>query len=155
MTTFEIDLHGHTWLEAQEEFIEFYNGTLDRVGNATSVQLGVIHGYGSTGEGGVIRERLRGFLQRFGDRLEFLKGEDFDGNPGLTIVIPLKRLPDRDGLLAEAIWKFCERPRSRSKVIGKFRKHGSPKVMQAVRSLEKEGRLTPRRKGAMKMYEAN
>ena len=46
MTTFGIDLHGHTWLEAQEEFIEFYNGTLDRVGNATRVQLGVIHGYG-------------------------------------------------------------------------------------------------------------
>ena len=155
MATFEIDLHGHTWLEAQEEFIKFYNGTLDRVDCATHVQLGVIHGYGSTGEGGVIRKRLRRFLQRFGDRLEFLKGEDLDGNRGLTIVTPIKRLPDRGGLLAEAIWEYCERPRSRSKVIGKFRKHGSPKVLQAVKSLEMEGRLTPRRKGAMKMYEAN
>ena len=50
--------------------------------------LDVVHGYGSTGEGGVIRGRLRGFLERHNDCLEFRPGENVDGNQGHTIVIP-------------------------------------------------------------------
>ena len=94
MGAFEIDLHGRTWLEAQEEFIAFYNHVLEGTGDTTGVQLSVIHGYGSTGEGGVLRKRLRGFLQRFADYLEFVPGEQLDGNPGHTVVAPLQQLPD-------------------------------------------------------------
>ena len=154
MGTFEIDLHDRTWLEAREEFIAFYNHVLEEAGDSSGVQLSVIHGYGSTGEGGVLRKRLRGFLQRFDDRLEFVPGEHLDGNLGHTVVAPLQRLPDRDGLLADEIWSYCERPRSKSKVIGKFRRSGTPKVIQAVRSLEKQGRLRRLSGRGEVMYEA-
>ena len=50
MGAFEIDLHRRTWLEAQEEFIAFYNHVLEETGDTSGAQLSVIHGYGSTGE---------------------------------------------------------------------------------------------------------
>ena len=154
MGTFEIDLHGRTWLEAKEEFIAFYNHVLEETGDTIGAQLSVIHGYGSTGEGGLLRKRLRGFLQRFADHLEFVPGEDLDGNPGHTVVAPLQQLPDKDGLLADEIWSYCERPRSRSKVIGRFRRNGAPKVIRAVRSLEKQGRLRRLSGRGQPLYEA-
>ena len=154
MGTSEIDLHGRTWLEAREEFIAFYNQVMEESSDSNGVQLSVIHGYGSTGEGGALRKRLRGFLQRFADRLEFVAEEDLDGNPGHTVVAPLQRLPDKDALLADEIWSYCERPRSKSKVVGKFRRNGTPKVIQAVRSLEKQGRLRRLSGRGEVMYEA-
>ena len=137
----ELDLHGRTWAEAQQEFVYFYNHSLDQATDPTGVQLRVIHGYGATGEGGVIRKRLRAFLEKHGDRLEFTPGESMDGNQGCTVVQPMKRLPDEDESLAEAIRNYCEQPRTQSKVVGKFRKHGQPKIMQAIKLLEKQGRL--------------
>ena len=65
-----------------------------------------------------------------------------DGNQGYTLVKPTKRLPGVDDLLAEAILEYCERPRTRSKIMGKFRSHGQPRILQAIESLEKQGRLT-------------
>ena len=141
MTERELDLHGRTWAEAQQEFVHFYNHSLDQATDPNSIQLRVIHGYGSNGEGGVIRKRLRAFLDRHSDRLEFTPGESMDGNQGCTVVQPMKRLPDEDESLAEAIWDYCERPRTQSKVVWKFHKHGQPKIMQAIKSLEKQGRL--------------
>ena len=64
----ELDLHGRTWAEAQQEFVHFYNHSLDQATDPNSIQLRVIHGYGSNGEGGVIRKRLRAFLDRHSDR---------------------------------------------------------------------------------------
>lgn len=58
-----IDLHGLTWTEAQAAFIEFYNGAVRQAGGKAG-SLNVVHGYGSTGTGGVLRTRLRGFLER-------------------------------------------------------------------------------------------
>ena len=95
-----LDLHGHTWAEALEAFIEFYNGSFQGPENTPVGRLEIVHGYGSTGEGGVLRSRLRGFLHRHEDCLEFRLGEDLDSNKGHTIVIPIKPLPDRFNLLA-------------------------------------------------------
>ena len=142
MAANELDLHGRIWSEALKEFIAFYNQSLGRAVNPTGVQLSVIHGYGSTGAGGVVRQRLRSFLERHADRLEFIPGERLDGNQGYTLVKPMKRLPDVDDLLADAILEYCDRPRTRSKIMGKFRSHGQPRIIQAIRSLEKQGRLT-------------
>ena len=88
MAANELDLHGRTWSEALQEFIAFYNQSLGRAVNPTGVQLSVIHGYGSTGAGGVVRRRLRAFLERHADRLEFIPGEKLDGNQGYTLVKP-------------------------------------------------------------------
>ena len=155
MESLNIDLHGLTWPEAQEEFINLYNGALAEAGKNPCGQLHVVHGYGSGGEGGVLRDRIRGLLLRFDDRLEFTPGERLDGNPGITIVTPLKRLPDIGGLLEEEILNYCMRPRSPGKISGKLRRHGSPRIARAIKSLHKQGRLRRLEVRGRIMYEAS
>ena len=100
-----LDLHGLTWAEAEVSFIEFYNQTVRPAGRA-AVRLDVVHGYGSSGIGGVLVTRLRGFLGRYESCLEFKAGERLDGNPGHTIVVPLKPLPSLRDQLSQDIWDF-------------------------------------------------
>ncbi len=152
MKTFEIDVHGLTWSESLEEFISIYNGSLSDQQELDSIEIRVIHGYGSTGEGGTLRRRLRGFLSRASSYLEFTPGEEVDGNQGLTIVHPIQQLPAINDWLGESILEYCLRPKSLSKVVGKFRRHGQPGVLQAVRKLEKQGRLEKIRKGRVTHY---
>ena len=148
-----LDLHGLTWAEAEASFIEFYNQTLRQAGK-DSVGLDVVHGYGSTGIGGVLLTRLRGFLGRYESCLDFQTGEKVDGNPGHTIVVPLKPLPSLRDQLSQDIWDFCDRPRSQSKIIGKFRRHGETAVLSSIKTLEKQKRLRPSNQGAHKLYQA-
>ena len=53
----------------------------------------IIHGYGSTGEGGTIRTRLRKFLERHSALLEYQIGEDVDDNMGHTFIHPVEPTP--------------------------------------------------------------
>ena len=152
MTHHELDLHGRTWSEALQDFIDFYNHSFDHATDPATVQLSVIHGYGSTGVGGTIQKRLRAFLVKRSDYLEFTPGENMDGNQGCTIVKPIKRLPDEKELLVEAIWNYCERSRTQSKIMGEFRKHGQPEIIQAIRSLEKRGWLVRHSSGGLVRY---
>jgi hypothetical protein len=148
-----LDLHGLTWTEAQAAFIDFYNSAVRRTdGNAG--RLDVVHGYGSTGTGGVLRTRLRGFLERYNSYFEFQPGENVDGNLGHTIVVPLKPLPSLGEQLAEDIWAYCERPRTQSKIIGKFRRHGTTEVVGAIKALEKQQRLHTLIRGPLRLYQA-
>lgn len=147
----QIDLHGKTWTEALAEFIECYNCAMPSKGAAA---LDVVHGYGSTGAGGAIRTRLRAFLDKYPQCLEYQTGESVDGNQGHTIVKPLQRLPDTGGLLAEQVWEYCESPRTVSKIAGRFRRYGDPQVQQAIRTLRKQGRLRLLSKGRFKEYKA-
>lgn len=62
-----IDLHGLTVPEAIAEYVGAHNRLMAR-GYRGKVE--VIHGYGSSGEGGVIREKLRAFLAAHRDRFE-------------------------------------------------------------------------------------
>jgi len=148
-----LDLHGLTWAEAEASFIEFYNQTIRQAGK-DAVRLDVVHGYGSTGTGGVLGIRLRKFLGRNESRLDFQTGEKVDGNPGHTVVVPLKPLPYLREQLSQDIWDFCDRPRSQSKIIGKFRRHGEPVVLSTIKTLEKQKRLRPSNQGAHKLYQA-
>jgi len=152
----EIDLHEKTWHEALAEFIAFYNEAIQRAAGGPPARLNVIHGYGSSGSGGVLRKRLRNFLEeqtRHG-RLEFTPGEHADANPGHTLVQPLQPLPTAHELLAEEIWAYCARPRTHSKISGKFRRHGEPTVKAAIESLVKQRRLRVVGKGTRKTLEA-
>ncbi|MGA3371358.1 MAG: Smr/MutS family protein [Terracidiphilus sp.] len=84
-----IDLHAYTVPEALREFVRFYN---DCVRGGFHGRLEVIHGYGSSGVGGSIREELRRYLKAhaaiFG---EFLAGESLR-NPGVTVLYPRETL---------------------------------------------------------------
>jgi hypothetical protein len=148
-----LDLHGLTWAEAQVSFIEIYNRTLCQAGK-NAVRLDVVHGYGSTGTGGVLRTRLRGFLGRYEACLDFQIGEKVDSNPGHTIVVPLKPLPSLLDQLSQDIWDFCDLPRSQNKIIGKFRRHGQMAVLSTIKTLEKQKRLRPSNQGTHKFYQA-
>ena len=145
-----LDLHGKTWIEAQTAFVDFYNGAMGRAGGNSPGRLDVIHGYGSTGEGGVLRDRLRAYLARNADYLQFTAGEHLDGNPGHTLVVPLRPLAG----LEQEILAYCAEPRAVTKITGKFRRHGLPEVRRVLASLEKQKRVEVVRKGALKMYRA-
>ena len=154
MGTHEIDLHGLTWRDALSEFTRLYDDVVSGTTVSGDDSITVIHGYGSTGEGGTLRKRFRNVLARFDEYLEFTPGEETDGNQGCTIVRPLKALPDSTELLSEDILEYCQTPKTRSKIAGRFRRHGDTSVIEAIQSLEKQGRLRRFHKKRYTMYEA-
>ena len=148
----EIDLHGLTWAEAVETFVSFYN---NRVKNGNKSEIAVIHGYGSSGKGGVLRERFRSFFTRNDNSLDFMPGENhLSKNPGQTIVYPKKPLPELSEMLCEEILNYCCIAKSVSKICGKFRRHGDAKVLTAIRELERSKALEIVSKGALKQYKS-
>ena len=90
MGDFEIDLHGLRVTEAIARLSETCNRRL-RSGNAGPIR--VIHGYGSSGRGGDLRNAVREYLDRHAERVEYVPGEKFFNNPGVTIVYPKHPLP--------------------------------------------------------------
>ncbi|MDE2778968.1 MAG: Smr/MutS family protein [Chloroflexota bacterium] len=155
MPSSKLDLHGKTWAEALTEFRDFYNAAA-RSHPRGGVQLEVVHGYGSTGQGGRLQTSLRNYLERQSNLglLSYRTGETVDGNPGHTLITTLKPLPAAGDDLADSIWEFCARPQSHSKVMNRFRRHGDPQVQQALRSLQGQKRLKPVTVGREKGYEA-
>ena len=77
-----------------------------------------------------------------------------DGNPRHTIVVPLKPIPSLGDQLSQDIWDFCDRPRSQSKIVGKFRRNGETAILSAIKTLEKQKRLRLSNQGAHKLYQA-
>ena len=155
MSSNKLDLHGKTWTEALTEFRDFYNSAA-RAHPGGGVQLEVVHGYGSTGQGGRLLTSLRNYLERqaHAGLLSFRTGEVVDGNPGHTLVTTLRVLPAAGDDLADNIWEYCARPQSHKKVMNRFRRHGDPKVQQAIRELQGQRRLRAVNVGREKGYEA-
>ncbi len=148
----EIDLHGCTVLEAVERFVQFYNA---RVSAGSCSQIEVVHGYGSSGEGGAIRVKIRSFLERHNDCLGFVPGEElFPPNPGKTLIMPRKPLPTTLDLLSQEILEFCVVGKTMSKIAGKFRRYGENRVQEVLRNLEKQGLLSSFYKGRYKHFQA-
>ena len=150
-----LDLHGKTWAEALTEFRDFYNGAA-RSHPGGGVQLEVVHGYGSTGQGGRLQTSLRNHLERQSRAglLSYRTGEAVDGNPGHTLVTTHKPVPASGDDLADNIWEFCTRPQTHSKVMNRFRRHGDPQVRQALRELQGQKRLRSVTVGREKGYQA-
>ena len=155
MPSTKLDLHGKTWAESLAEFRDFYNGAA-RNHPSGGVQLEVVHGYGSTGQGGRLQTSLRNYLERQSRAglLSYRTGEAVDGNPGHTLVTTLKPLPAAGDDLGDSIWEFCARPQTHSKVMNRFRRHGDPQVRQAIRDLVGQKRLQAVTVGREKGYRA-
>ena len=153
MDSLDLDFHGKTWAEALQEFVDAYNRAVQPGGHACRT-LRVIHGYGSTGGPGILRTRFRRFLEKHSGRLEFNLGEKTDNNPGHTTVIPKYPLPGADAALSELVWDYCEQPKTLSKIVGQFRRYGTPRVQQAVRSLENQKRLRKAARARNSVYQA-
>lgn len=146
----DLDLHGYTVAEAIEVFVQHYN---TRVDNNQVGSWKIIHGYGSTGRGGVIRVKLRAFLDEHLDKLRYEAGDDY-GDPGWTFVSPKVRLPDQRQRIAATILSFCSEPKAEEKILREFGKMGEVQVKRAIRSLAKQGRLKTVNKGAKILYQA-
>ena len=146
----ELDLHGLTVVEAIEQFVQYYN---TRVDNNQYGCLRIIHGYGSSGKGGVIRARLRAFLDEHLDKLRYETGDAY-GDPGWTLVYPKVRLPDQRERMATAILSFCSEGKTEEKILREFTKLGKVQVKQVVRSLAQQGKLKIMKSRAKVLYQA-
>ena len=107
--------------------------------------------------GGVLvpdSEISTGFLERHASYLEFQPGENLDGNRGHTFVAPLKPLPTLGEQLESAIMAYGERPRTKDKIPGKFRRHGETDALLAIKNLEQQQRVSSARRGAITLYQA-
>ena len=150
MAESRLDLHEYMWKQAKAIFIENYNQFLSEKQTGS---IEIIHGYGSTGEEGIIRTRLRKLLERYASHLEFRLGEDIDSDIGHTFVFPAQPLPDDEDVLLEDMVEYCSIPRTEKKISGKFVKRvDMPKIRQTVRLLEKQGRLEKTLKNNQPMY---
>ena len=148
----ELDLHGLTVQQALETFVDSYNREVER---AAPRAIRVVHGYGSSGDGGAIRDRLRKYLARYPGRVEWHAGEDLRGrNEGVTLVQPRKPLPTPLDEVCEAILDYCESPKPMRSITGKFRRYGEPQVRQLVLDLERDKRLEIVHKPTGKCYQA-
>jgi len=144
----ELDLHGLTIDEAIRVFIERYN----RHVQGSREPLRIIHGWGSSGEGGKIRRKIREFLTQATDNLDWEPGENVENNLGVSIVYPRRALPARETHLAEALLDFCSTPRTESKIAGEFRNHNAREIKQAIRALVRQGQLQEIVKGGHATY---
>ena len=121
----KLDLHNQTVKQALDTFVRFYNAQLSR-GDSSTIE--VVHGYGSTGEGGEIRKRLRLMLERNHRKLSYEFGDRKTGNPGVTYVKPFQALPTASDALKAEILTYCITARTESKIVGEFRNYGQKKV---------------------------
>jgi hypothetical protein len=78
---------------------------------------------------------LRKFFQSQSGSLTWTRGEDYENNPGVTIVHLRALLPDTQNQLEAGILAFCSIPRTESKIAGQFRSHTAKEVKDAIRSL--------------------
>ena len=54
----------------------------------------------------------------------------------------------------ELVWDYCEQPKTLSKIVGQFRRYGTPRVQQAIRSLESQKRLRKAARARNSVYQS-
>jgi hypothetical protein len=145
----ELDVHGLTVDQALKAFADFYNHSL---GTHPQEPIRIVHGYGSSGDGGRIRLKIREFLESAKECLDWKTGEDAEANLGVTIVFPRKALRAGENQLAAAIVQFCSSPRTESKISAEFYKYEARKIKQAIRTLVRQNKLKEVFKGGHAAY---
>lgn len=118
------------WAEAREAIVEACN---DAVAEGHFEPVDIVHGYGKSGVGGTMHSAVRSFLERQGT--EFHTGEDLDRNPGHTVAYPEKPLPSVTERLQVDILAYCETPKTKEQIAGKYRRSGAPAVDGAIKAL--------------------
>jgi hypothetical protein len=129
-------------------FVKHYNSKVK--GNDLS-PVSVIHGYGSSGEGGRIKTALGKLFAANEDCMTLYQSVR---NPGETTVYPLKAFPEGAGIVSAGIIEYCRTPRTESKILGKYRQHGDLRVKKALKLLVKQKRLSTLQKGRHTLYSA-
>jgi hypothetical protein len=146
----ELDLHGLKFADAMYLFVDTCNMMVAQ-GNAGGLK--VIHGYGASGQGGLIRGEVRKLLKRNPHAATVVLGEDADNNPGYTLVYPKRRLPAGSERLWDSITEYCSEPRRDSDIVGRFiRRHGEPEIRKALAELENRGKIRSFASSGRRMY---
>jgi hypothetical protein len=143
-----IDLHNCTVPEAIRAFVHFYNAC---VSSGYHGRIEIIHGYGSSGVGGAIKQKLRKYLADHADKFGAFLAGDSVGNPGVTILYPRESLAtapqgsDSMPLLnpaQEAIRRFCATPKARERILIKLCGRFGDRVLSAeIRNMVQSGAL--------------
>lgn len=131
-----IDLHNMNRDEAIRFFIKKYNEAFK---DGYRGEIVVIHGYGSSGKGGIIKKTLKEFLDSHTTYLDYM----VDTNPGITLVIPLKRINELQEIISSEILEFCKNnPKTMDKIKGNFfKKYRNNEINACVKKLVKQGLL--------------
>jgi hypothetical protein len=140
-----IDLHHLSVNKAIRVFIEKYNKYYK-----FENQIEVIHGYGSSGQGGKIKKDFHKFLSKNKEFLTFEIGL----NPGLTYIYPKKKLPSYESSLEKEILIFCKLPKSLSKIENKFiKKYSINEIKAEIKRLVKKEKLIESFKNSITTYQ--
>ncbi|MBN1922513.1 MAG: Smr/MutS family protein [Anaerolineae bacterium] len=150
-----IDLHGLIVDEAMLEFIQFYNQCLE---SGYRGRIEVIHGYGSSGQGGAIVRALRAYVKSNSSRFESIFHGDDLGNPGITVLYPKEALAELEASpspVGEAIRRFCVTPKSEQRILAKLRgRFGDRLISENLREMVNRGQLRIVRNGTGVFYES-
>lgn len=138
-----------TWAEAREAVVEAHNASVE---DGTYDSLDVVHGYGKSGLGGTMHSAVRSFLGSQG--VAFYTGEEFDRNPGHTIVHPEHALPSVTDRLQMDILAYCEIPKTKEQIAGKYRRSSAHTVDVALKVLTGAKLLRVVAEGKVKRYAA-
>ncbi len=132
-----IDLHEMNRNEAIRFFIDKYNEAFK---GGYRGEITVIHGYGSSGRGGVIKKELKEFLDSHRGYLTYT----VDTNPGAPLVTPLKAINEMQDMISMEILEFCRNtPKTREKIKGNFfKKYKNNEINACIKRLVKQGYIT-------------
>ncbi len=132
-----IDLHEMNRNEAIRFFIDKYNEAFK---GGYRGEITVIHGYGSSGRGGVIKKELKEFLDSHRGYLTYT----VDTNPGATLVTPLKAINEMQDMISMEILEFCRNtPKTMEKIKGNFfKKYKNNEINACIKRLVKQGYIT-------------
>ncbi|HVU10231.1 MAG TPA: Smr/MutS family protein [Phototrophicaceae bacterium] len=144
----KLDLHAYPLGEALETFLDEYNR---RVRAGKLHRFTVIHGYGSTGRGGKIRQALRLLLAQYPECVSF--SDTLDGNDGATIIHPKRLLPTFAEYKSAEILAYCRQPRPISKIHHEFAVYGAKPITKAVDLLVRQKKLVVVLKREIKCYQ--
>jgi len=147
-----IDLHGLTVDEAMARFIQFYN---DCIKHGYQGRIEVVHGYGSSGQGGAILRVLRAYLDENSTKFDNILHGDVIGNPGITVLIPKDSLAEPETPVCESIRRFCKTPKSEQRILAKLRgRFGDRLIREEIREMMNRGQLRIVRSGNKLSYES-
>lgn len=143
-----VDLHGFTVDDAIREFVRRCN-TLFKGGYRGDIV--VVHGYGSSGQGGAIKERLKGFLSRHAD---FFDAPAWNtGNPGATMLRQLKLLPAaKAGGMHQQILDFLVSAKTEPKILARFHSRPMKEIRAILQELRRDGLIAETQRNGQKAW---
>lgn len=148
MNKYDIAHNKETVYEAMVKFVSIFNAQAKK---NYMKPFSIVHGYGSSGEGGRIKKALYDYLNLHKPACR-ISAE----NQGTSIIMPRKQLPDYISIIDEYILEICTAPKPLNKIIGlvfkKYRSFTETSIQKRLNLLIKQGKLRVVIKGNYRCY---